>query len=265
MEQLWEQLHALGVAEADMPSARTLENWRAEGLVSTRREFPGRGHGSRSEYVEGTAAKVVELIDLLQECRSFDRARRILFYRGHDIDETALKRSYQAVFRNLLAQLQGPLTTQALTEHMETSRTAGRGRRRLQKATPGESLHGAAEGVTFNVRGALLGESVAEQAFGEVAEAYGIPSQHWRQLPLREQVALIDSLDLAVITETIDALSLEQLRHLRDAMRSFAETPLAEAGLDPGAAVRWDEATLAAMVPVPYLVAVYQAHTREQS
>jgi DNA-binding PadR family transcriptional regulator len=263
MEELWTQLRALGVTDADMPTARTLENWKAEGLVATRREFPGRGHGSRSHYVEGTAAKVADLINLLKERRSLDRARLVLFYRGHDIEERALKRSYVAVFRRLQDELRGSLSPQALSAHLETSRSTKRARKRLTEASPRESLHSIIEGVASNIRGALLGESVAERAFAEVAEALGIPAEHWQRLGLRQQVAAIDSLDLEAIAEMIDALSLSQLQDLRDTMRLFAETPWAGAGLDLGTAVRWDETTLAAMVPVPYLVALYQEAIRQ--
>lgn len=138
MEELWDELRRLGVGEEKMPTPRALEDWQAEGLVATERRGLGRGRGSRSVYRPGSAEKVVDLIGYLKDDRSFARARIVLFYRGHDIDEAA---SYLAAFDELLAAL-GVHSDEDFASVIITRKDQATARRRLRKA-----YRGAIEGT----------------------------------------------------------------------------------------------------------------------
>ena len=262
MFQLWDELRDMDVEEERLPTARALEDWQAEGLVNTERTGAGRGKGSVSRYEPGTAEKVMELLTILEEERSFDWVRMVLFYRGFSVDFEKLRGSYIRVFTAFPDGENVDIEEFDRAARKQASKHARTGQRRIiseefdspsydfRKEPPDAVL----ASVLRNIIRMLAGrnsEPLTPEDSAEIAVAHGIPLEIWNELPVSEVEAFEDKLNIRWIRNRIDAITEAEMVEARDRLKEA----LGALGLEPADL----EDTFAPVLPITQIFAVDEA------
>lgn len=234
MLELWNELRAMGLKDEKMPTARTLENWQAEGLIDTDWKGAGRGRGRTSHYKPRTAEKVVEIVSLLDQRRSFDWVRMALFYRGSDVGFEKLRDSYLRTLAPL------PETANLDTEQVhqaarsEASRHVRSGQRQLLRKAKlagrkRQGLESATDVLASVLRNALTTLSgsaevpLMREDMTEIAVAHGIPEQVWREVSEEELDTYEDKLDLEWVRDQVATMTESDLVEARDRLVKFLD------------------------------------------
>lgn len=216
----------MGVEPDTLPSARTLEDWYQEGLIDTQRHWPGRGKGSESHYLPGTAEKVVALLEILDERRSFDWARMVLFYRGFNVDLEHLRGSYARSLAILLEQ--GNIDRAELNSAIEAevSRHSRKGQKQLLASAFDEKPSAVLGSVLRNMVRVLLDQDdglLLPEDTAEIAVAHGVPLDIWEMLDLEEIESFEDKLDIdwiqKAMLEVTESALLKARSYLKEGLR----------------------------------------------
>lgn len=225
---LIDELATLGV---DV-SVRQLERWRAAGLISTTRAWGGTGRGgSSSQYDEGTANLVEELVDVLAEERSLDLAALILFARGYQISEDGLRAAYANAYEALASfgaqggDPDGWTRAQSISERRRyTSHPVVRAwRKRIRERPERGPVSRETRAIGASVIHVLqTGDPIQDEDAAFVAQASGVGEiAESAELTMDFADTLAD-LSFPVLAQTVESASVDELAQARDSLKHLS-------------------------------------------
>jgi hypothetical protein len=229
-------------------SPTKLEYWRGEGILPTNeREWRGR-RGSASSASDAIKAQAIECARLVKAHHSTDVAALVLFARGYEVTESALRGVYHRFLNERREWIEShsagdaidasSSAAEAIARAKKPSKLVRRYRRRLKgfTDTAGETRDDALTSALADTLHAFLtGESIG--GLQELLVASGLSATPDGEKPTSEQVnslpvaqiesnlAAVDSSPDSLLRRAIDESTIEDFEHARDEMilmRDFA-------------------------------------------
>jgi DNA-binding transcriptional MerR regulator len=222
-------------------SARQIERWRQLGLIpKPQQRALGRGRGSVSAYPGYVAAQAAEIARLLRTRNRLDDVAMLLFCRGYEVDETALKRAYVAhlelVRRRILRRSKSKDTltiaeaaTRTLLRAMRGDARLAEWRARLRgRDEPASSILESA--LTNFMHVLLVGQPASEGGLREFLDAGGLTaaaaqlaSEGDDPLPFAEIAEMLAKLDLGEYSKLVERYTVAELRAAEQTVTRLVE------------------------------------------